>query len=231
MAVGTLVGVTDQYSPDSIVSLIKFGRELHMNALLKTGQLFMQTIGHFRKLEDGEVRGDRDEGLNYLMTQPKMGVITIGGHTLNPDDIVRVTVSRDYDHGIHVFSMTGVSWETTMKMVSGGNAVHPQVTTEFGDTALVILNAKEFLRRVDAACRKNVREANRGWAIYFDPSSHSGPVTLHHKNKNYDWQTEYRITVPPTGEPSFILDIGSLEDIAAVTPASEVNSMFSATEG
>lgn len=50
---------------DTFVVLFRLGSESHMLELLHKGHLYLNTLEHFKRLEDGSSRSDRDEATGY----------------------------------------------------------------------------------------------------------------------------------------------------------------------
>jgi hypothetical protein len=71
--------------------------------------------------------------------------------------------------------------------------------TQMGDKTLLICDIVAFFKILDKSLEKSGYEYSRKLVTYYDPKTFSGELTLHHKNKLYDFQKEYRILITPTG--------------------------------
>jgi hypothetical protein len=52
---------------DRVLGLFKFGKRDHIEELVRGGLLFMNALSYFVKLENDELRSDRDEGLIHVI--------------------------------------------------------------------------------------------------------------------------------------------------------------------
>jgi hypothetical protein len=108
----------------------------------------------------------------------------------------------------------------------------------FGDTALIITDSVEFIKRVNRAANIQGYESHFGAAQYYEPSEDSVNMIASllkgmwniafWKRKHYAYQQEGRFVFTPGKETldHIELDIGDISDISIIVPASTaLNSM------
>ena len=210
------------------IPLIKF-QSIERISSLQRGHLYAKTLKYYRDLE--QETGDADIGDEFeAMLHVNDGYI----HFPDTDETIElsdalITTGQSDDF---VFCMFGINPsiqtfrftdEQRNKMLS------------FGDTALVILNSDEFIKRVIDSAKSKGYEAHFGAAQYYDPSIDSGNLIVsllkgmwniaYWKRKSYSYQQERRfVFTPGKGEDHIDLDIGDISDISTILPASMVLS-------
>ena len=229
-----------------IIFLAKvFEQEEHARAFMR-GDIFANRLCHFKKLEDGEHRGDEYEGA--IMPQIEGSIITLkptnpdtgevlGEITITEDDLAApVIIAPEWFDYINVFCMYA-GHSGTFQQVSADNLPDfkkqlelPEDCTKLGDHAVVIINVEEFLRRVKAAAHREGYRICRGLVKYYDPNVGTPPArsdieSIFTKRDQYAYQKEFRIAIdtrtPGTG--AITLNIGSISDIALLLKTGEIN--------
>lgn len=212
--------------------LIKFQSSERIDDLRK-GHLYAKTLGYYRKLE--EETGDAEIGDSYeAMIHINEGTIRnaeTGEEIVLNDDLIMTTNSHDY-----VFCMFGIysntmSFEFTEKQ--------KEKMLSFGDTALIVKDSDEFIRRICDAAVKKGYTPHFGAVQYYDPSIDNGNMIISlmrgmwtiafWKRKSYTYQQEGRfVFTPGDGKSDHIdLDIGDISDITEVMPSKDVlNAML-----
>jgi hypothetical protein len=221
---------TDAERKESILILFKFGREEHLRAFRQQGMLHMRTMRHFAAEEnENAARGDRFEGASAII-QPEHLKMTIshpflGSIEVNPDDVVGpVIVSYNAEAEQNIFCMFSLT-EPTQKPLLIKEHLH------FGDHFLLILNADEFIERVNRAAQVGNLTGESGPVTYYEDTKYSGPVGPFKKPSRFAYQQEFRIVLRPGMVPFRNLIIGDLSDITApVLPLSELDTICDFSE-
>ncbi len=212
-----------------LYTLVKFGAREHMEALHRTGRLYMRTLRYFLGIEDQGVRGDQREGV-ALMYQPERIQVQIGDLKIDSADMTApVLVSYNSRLDVHVYSMFAVTEKVVDAMFNGEKPVDERCLA-FGEYAVVLTHTAEFLERVMKAAAKAGVSIARSLVHYLDPATHHGKVSPFNKMREYSWQSEFRIVVEPSDDDVFYLDLGSLEDISILARADEVNTCLQVRE-
>ena len=100
-----------------------------------------------------------------------------------------------------------------------------------GDTCLVIGRYDVFLRRVKVAFDALLPNGmftnlNADVVRYVDKNIHTGDMAPFVKYNHFEYQSEYRIVLSPGLGKSFVLNVGSLEDIAYMMPLAKINDLI-----
>lgn len=206
--------------------LIKFQSAERIETL-RQGHLYAKTLKYYRDLEKktgNDEIGDEFEAMLHV----NEGHIRIPetGETISlKEALVPTTNSDDF-----VFCMFGIY--PSLKHFAFSDQQKEKMLS-FGDTALVILDSEEFIRRVCAAAEREGYTAHFGAVNYFDPTIDSGNLIISllkgtwnialWKRDKYSYQQEGRfIFTPGNGEDHINLDIGDISDISAVLPSKMV---------
>ncbi len=87
---------------------------------------------------------------------------------------------------------------------------------KMGNGILLIFDWKEFFKILDASIEKSQLEYSRKKVEYYDPQSFNGTLTLHHKDKKYKYQNEYRILISHNENQPIKLPLPGLMKISHV---------------
>ncbi|KHJ52718.1 hypothetical protein PZ78_00750 [Vreelandella venusta] len=94
---------------------------------------------------------------------------------------------------------------------------------DFGDTAVIITDLKEFLRRFKLAADNIGKRLWHGPIQYVDKSYYHGQMGPFRKFSDYEYQSEFRFVLfGESGAPSLSMkfSIGDIRDIARTVPSS-----------
>lgn len=210
--------------------LIKFQSRERIESLQK-GHLYANTLGYYRKLEeetgDNEI-GDKFEAMIHVNEAIINMPDTHESIHLN-DDLISTTHSNDYVFcmftiypNMETFSFTDKQKE---KMLS------------FGDTALIIKDKDEFVKRVSSAAKAATLDVYFDAVNYFDPSVDNLNMIVSlmksiwniafWKRDIYRFQQEARfVFMPNDGSDHIELDIGDITDISEIVPANIALNAF-----
>lgn len=208
--------------------LIKFQSADRIESLRK-GHLYAKTLKYYRDLEketgDNEI-GDEFEAM-FHVNEGYLRVPETGEEICLNDSLIQTANSNDF-----VFCMFGI-YPSLNKFFFTDKQKEKMLS--FGDTALIVLDSDEFIRRVLAAAEREGYEAHFGAVNYFDPTVDSVNVIVSllkgmwniafWKRDKYTYQQEGRfIFTPGNGDDHINLDIGDISDITAVIPSKKVLS-------
>lgn len=205
------------------IPLIKFQSAERIKSF-REGHLYAKTLRYYRDLEketgDDEI-GDEFEAMWHI----NEGFLRFPdtGETISLNDTLIPTAnSNDFVFcifgiypALNLFAFTD---EQKEKMLS------------FGDTALIVLDSEELIRRVFSAAEKAGYEPHFGPVQYFNPAEDNANMIISAlkgmwniafwKRDKYTYQQEGRfVFTPGNGEDHIELDIGDISDITAVLPS------------
>jgi len=204
--------------------LIKFQSRERIESL-QAGLVYANTLRYYRELEkrtgDATI-GDSYDGL-FHVNEGTLKLAESGEEIVLNDQLIETSASDDY-----VFCMFGIP----------ANTEHFQFTDEqreqmksFGDSALIILDSDEFIKRVTDAARIEGYATHFGKVNYIDPGTDYANVLISMqqgiwnvafwKRDMYEYQKEARFIFDPgkTGVDHLELHIGDISDISVIVPA------------
>lgn len=199
--------------------LIKFGKPEHILSLKETGLLYMNNLPYFRKIEDEELRGDLNEGVDELAHGTK-GHVVIHGDANTPDRKISVSdfslrIGPDEPEKINLFCMYALRPDSETFQIDERNY-------RFGDCALVVLDSNAFMDRLRASLRNNKTEGKADLVEYID-NRHTGSVGPFWKIHKFNYQSEWRLVCSNGPGKERTLTIGPLEDISVIIECSKLH--------
>lgn len=208
--------------------LIKFQSFERINSLQK-GKLYAKTLKYYRELEKetgNDEIGDEFEAMIHV-NEGYFRRLDTGEEIPLLDTLMQTDNSDDF-----VFCMFGIYPSSNSFSFSDKQK---EKMLSFGDTALVILDSDEFIKRVKAAAKSKGYEAHFGAVRYYDPTIDNANIMLSllqgmwniafWKRDKYTYQQEGRfVFTHGNGEDHIDLDIGDISDISIVLPTKKVLS-------
>lgn len=204
--------------------LIKF-QDADKIKSLQSGKIYAKTLGYYRKRE--EETGDCEVGDKYeAMIHINEGTIYFpdtGETVAVNDDLLKTSESNDF-----VFCMLGIN-PTEEKFRFTDKQKEKMLS--FGDTALIVLDHDEFIRRVKVAAEKAGYKVYFKPVQYYDPTIDGGKMLISlfdgmwniafWKRDSYTYQQEVRFVFTPGDEKidHIELDIGDISDITEIITA------------
>ncbi len=218
----------DVLEPNPILGLIKFGAAAHLRELCLQGRLFMNALNYFRQLNDDPARGDGDEGLMYCYQPSRTAVeVRAKGTWQRVGGIVGPIKCRE-GNGTNgnLFCMFALRASHAVAFAEARRPLIDERNRAFGDSAVVITDVDEFLRRVTVATEREGLRLYARPVNYVNQHSYHGPMGFFRKFSDYSYQSEFRLLVKPgcTGPRS--LELGSIEDIAVMVASESINSLL-----
>lgn len=209
------------------IPLIKFQCEDKIKQL-QNGLIYMNTLEWYREHENANgdmIVGDSFEGMLHFndaeLFLPDLDE-TIG---LN-GSLMKTTHSNDY-----AFCMFGVypnllTFKFTEKQ--------KKEMLSFGDTALLILDSDEFIKRIEKSAQEKGYKLYKNFVKYYDEKKDHVDIFVSlmlgeqniafWKRELYSYQNEFRFVISAENVDvgHLELDIGNIEDISTVMKASSI---------
>lgn len=226
---------------------IKVCREESFREGFLDGNLYMNSLGYFRRYEEGASANiaDRYEGASMLL-QPGQFTMTITGEglpdgqfTFPAEDLAGPVVFQNNKHDllnvlcVYAVSERGHSFisEEDFERFVDSQMMKSEVGG-LGGYAAIVVDSKAFQERVVHAVREQGFKGVAGLVEYYDPCTFHGEFddaqAVLKKRLEYSHQREYRYAIDRgvSAEAPWPLDVGSLRDIAFGCPTSEVNGLI-----
>jgi hypothetical protein len=202
---------------------LKFGDEKYMNDFFYNGSVYMNSLGYFRKeaLSDPQ-RGDMHECA--IRNKPLGGVTFYKGNTLVGTFLSgNMTEHCSKEDDFKVFCLYSATYEELTQKVNLSQ-IGSDVIDGFGDTCILIIDTKEFIRRLIQHENSNIKY---GCIQYINFSAYEGVIGPFIKDNKFKHQNEFRVCVlkEDSGFSHHVINIGSIEDIAFKFKSSEVRSL------
>ncbi|MCX2740591.1 hypothetical protein [Pontibacter anaerobius] len=201
-----------------ICSLIKFGEKAHMESFYKKGIVFMNHLNAFRHIEDEELRGDKHEAL-YEQKEINNIKIYLGNNKLGVAEKGRFQLWNDNPKG-NIFSMYALKTTEDLSDIKIDSACK-----KFGDACVLILDINEFISRVGKAAKRAGYELVYSPVEYIDLKRYHGKWSVFKKPIQYSYQSEFRFFIRREESEPLFLEIGSLEDIAAIAESDKIDTL------
>lgn len=199
-------------------TLIKFGREADLVQLRDEGLLYMNNLTYFWDIEDEELRGDLFDGVSEVARGPKL--------TMRQPDGSDLVIGRNWVIRMHppapekmnIFSMYA------LRPVVGNFPIDAR-NFRFGDHALVLMNPQELMNRIESYLKTEKIEA-RGDLVEYVDDDHIGKLGPFKKLRKYNYQSEWRLVCLGGPGGPMKIHIGSINDISALIPCAEINTLI-----
>jgi copper chaperone CopZ len=194
-------------------SFIKFGEKTHLLNLLNEGEIYCNTIHYFSKLENEDLRKDKNDGIAELKQVYNIK-FKVKGKIIATSERAQLYLRNNEDKG-NIFCLYGI--ETEKLNLEKNTQQKLNLNTEsidFADYALIIFDPSEFVKRVKAKVEKNGYKFQFSPVTYYDDQSHNGELTPFHKSNKYKHQNEIRFWIPNKENVPLIFKIGSINDIS-----------------
>lgn len=233
-----------------ILFLAKFFSKRGYLEQFLAGRVHAQRLGWFQQLEeDDSGRGDEHEGTTSWLqpTGVSVNVNIEGGPSTNltPGLAGPVVIKDLWLRDIHVFcsyaeTMEPDTWERArasgdVEVVRQGLQI-PERCLALGDSVALILDPREFVRRMHSAAQERGYRLVRALVSYYSPEdfhgSFKGYEAAFRKQDHFSWQREYRFAIDTgtSGDEPLDLELGDLRDIVRPCDSSDANSELKTVE-
>ncbi|WP_152983431.1 hypothetical protein [Stenotrophomonas chelatiphaga] len=191
---------------------IKILHEQYRDDFLR-GELYLNALTYFKKLEGDQLRGDGDEGVVSAHQVNEVSVLYRGSWVPLP---VRGPV-RTHDERFDNLNILCIY------MLSGDPDVEfDRRNEQFGSCAIIIRDLREFLSRVRIAAAKQNWEVFPDPVKYVEEETYEGRMAPFRKFDHFSYQREYRIVFKTEAKGPCKLDIGDIRDITYCITSQEI---------
>lgn len=202
----------------TIKMFLKVGQEEHIKDFYYNGTIYMNPIQFFRKFEDGELRGDKYEGIskikNYPPGQFEIPPIGFKGNYLG------LQLRESYETVLgNIFSLYCISshgWEKPQDFKID------EKIKRFGSHCIVVKDNVKFLSLIENKLKDLNVKYRHDFVEYYDKDKVDRTITLFEKPLEFEYQKEYRFYIERLSDQVFSFSIGSLTDIATMYPSGDI---------
>jgi len=210
-----------------LISAIKIGKEKNINKLYELGQVHFRPTKFFRKIENFNqlqyLRKDKYEGTSSIFKKGRLELFK-DGTKLAYSDKPELLIKDEKDEGF-LFCFTSI-FEN--QVVIGGRNKLPinEKIKNFGDTALIIFNPKEFMSRLTNCLEAKHYNFRYHQVTYMKIEEQNYLYSIFCKPHQYEYQNEGRIFINKIELEEYInIEIGSLLDIAIKIPIDKLKDI------
>jgi hypothetical protein len=200
--------------------IFRFSRLAYLMNTLERGQLRFAPAKGYKAIENDAARADDEMTKGYRRSASRVSITTLDGRPIKALKDVSFDTSR----------MTPDLVDLPYWLLCCGTDLDPRLFAEFpgghgDDAALAIFDPEEFRRRAGQAIAAALPHAVASvsvvdyYDIYHPPAHRISPVKM--KTIHFAYQRELRFVLDPglgpaIAEKDYFIDIGSIEDIAAI---------------
>lgn len=180
------------------------------------GMLYLNTNKFFGEIDGSDaVRFDPFDGIDQSLQVKEISIAAPGDDWTPIGGIINPVVFRFTEsERLNVLCMYALSNQRNKPFDTRNQA--------FGETAVLIGNPIEFLRRVKVAATTLGKQAFHGPVKYVNKRTHHGDMGPFKKFSKHSYQNEFRIVLTNgTGDPCR-LNIGDIRDIAVKGPSEDI---------
>jgi hypothetical protein len=203
--------------------LIKFGEQDHMDRLTNQGEVFLNHVGYFTKLENDQERGDLNEGVTRLWPLTN-GTMSIKDENGVLKQVAKFTsgTARERSQNLenaNLFCLFYLRVPINQDL-NLSEHIPKKSWSGFGDTAVIINEPNKFLDRLTTAAKSKGFEVTKKFIEYKDLSNHHGQLDPFNKDEQYSHQQEFRVLLwqlpPKDNTESITLELGDLSELCFI---------------
>lgn len=203
------------------VALVKLLPEEYAEDFL-SGSLYLNTFTYFSGLDQSDlVRSDPHDGASAALQTREVAIQDSAGNWLPIDGIQNPIIYRSNESATLNILCLYTLTDRPDDMFDVRNL-------SFGNLALFITNASEFVQRVRSAAASSNWQVEHGPVQYIERATHDGHIGPFRKFQEYSYQREFRFIFSTGKRAPCRLEVGCLRDIVRVTSSSEVAAIWTA---
>ena len=206
--------VMNQDGEKFLVALVKFGQSKYIIDMYENEYLFFNQMMAFRgKEKDPTGRLDPREG--------NLKNIQIDNLTLRveEEEFKLHEILREFKGQFNTFprSLSGNICSTYALLYDGAEEleIDPRML-EMGSSALIINRTGKFFNLFDSALEEMDICYKRDIVTYYDYREYDGDLTNFHKNKDFEYQSEYRFYLRTEGNEPMKIRLPGLQTVATI---------------
>jgi hypothetical protein len=174
----------------------------------------MNNLPYFWRIEDGGLRGDECDSVDARHIG-NFGAVK----TLNGDTIAAINNWTLREHPLQPEKINPFC----MYALRQASIPVDERNYGFGDHALVVTNAPEFMERVETHLDR-LRISWEADLVEYIDNNHTGRIGPFRKRKMFAYQSEWRVVCYDGPGGVREIKIGSIADISFIIPSSELNA-------
>jgi hypothetical protein len=196
---------------ETILAFLKIGKLKHITDMYENGTIYLNTLSYFKKIEDGELRGDPNECAIHIVNA-KNGTFKIPSLSDREFNFLKARYGT--------FLKTGNL--LSLYCISSKGFPNPEDfkidirNFKFGSHFLMIKQPKIFLDRIEAELNRLEYNFEHGFVNYYEPKTVQEDLTPFDKLNVYEYQKEFRFFIENDKNESLTLNIGSMKSYSQI---------------
>lgn len=213
--------------------LIKVQKYEYMRRFIMYGEMYMNTLMYFAKMEESTGIGDKFENsISYMRYKPIQDEIKSSNGNESVPKLSEINVREYVEQNIgNIYSMAMVDCDiqmigNNMKLSIINNDVFQSLDSDY-DTIVVICRHDTFIERCREAFSKLNVNSSFGKVEYFSVKEYNNKINItpFMKRDKYKEQNEFRIFADFNSNEPKAIRIGDIRDIAILIHKSGFNSI------
>ncbi|MGH1399397.1 MAG: hypothetical protein ACRBCT_09305 [Alphaproteobacteria bacterium] len=203
------------------ILLFRFGKTEHVKRFVENGEIYMNPVSYFKKIEGDTERSDKNENITGLHQAKTMKMYVndkeIKGLT---NQVTFYIPQQDKYMASHIFCMSCLCEGESIR---DDKKIFDDKIKDFGEAFAVIGRLDIFAERLNTKLQSmlddnEILRAHTKRVEYVDKKSYSGEMDIFKKTNDYGHQKEFRISItcPDHLDKPFKFSIGNLSDIAHI---------------
>ncbi|MGJ8734915.1 MAG: hypothetical protein ACSHW4_17285 [Cellulophaga sp.] len=209
------------------ILFVKFGQKDHIEALQNKGLLYLNTVDFFKKLESEQgTRGDLLEGAteirNVLEKDKSILTINPGAKSEIKINLTKAQIRQFYNYKGNIFSLFSIFNNKEETQV----IEFDKSMKTFGETALIITNVNEFLKRLKLELEKQKFKFIWGIVDYYNENERNlKELDIFSKASTFQNQNEFRVYVENVNNKPLKIEIGSIKEISYIIESEKLTKL------
>ena len=201
----------------NIKAFIKFGSEKNILDLYTNGTVFLNTIQYFRNIEDGELRGDKYEGVSEIINSlPGTFKIKESEQEFRYEKVhLRKSFKEILGNIYSLYAISNKGFQNYQDF-----KINERVN-EFGSHCLLI-DPKSFIDQMEKTFNKLGYSYSHGFVDYYDKEKICREISLFEKPFEFEYQKEFRFYVKNEKIEPIKIQIGSLENCSELFKTKDI---------
>jgi len=202
---------------DTILGFLKIGSQENITDLYENGTVYMNTLEYFRRVEDGELRGDPNEGYSDVVDIKNGGTFRIEGIDQDFKFInARYGGYRKTGNLYCLYSISSRWFPNPLDFRLD------ERNLDFGTHALIIKQPGVFIKKLEDELIKGGYNFKHGFVEYYENKVRLMNLTPFDKSNKYEYQKEFRFSVENEENEPLKINIGSMKSYAEIIEAKEL---------
>ena len=205
----------------NIKAFIKFGSEKNILDLYTNGTVFLNTIQYFRNIEDGELRGDKYEGVSEIINSlPGTFKIKESEQEFRYEKVhLRKSFKEILGNIYSLYAISNKGFQNYQDF-----KINERVN-EFGSHCLLI-DPKSFIDQMEKTFNKLGYSYSHGFVDYYDKEKICREISLFEKPFEFEYQKEFRFYVENEKIEPVKIQIGSLENCSELFSTKDIFNLL-----